>query len=213
MKFKISFILISFFMLNILSAQMFKEIYENPNFDDLTQSHKKIAILPFTVVIADKALPEGMSIDELNMQQEDEGKSFQTSVFSRFLKKSKNYRVSFQDIDRTNTLLKKNEIEHSALDEYTKDEIAKILGVDAVISGQVHRDKPMKAGAAVALAIFTGFGGATNKAKLYLTIHNGIDGDLLWKYNHRASGGIGSDIEGVVTRLMKQVARKFPYKK
>ena len=48
---------------------------------------------------------------------------------------------------------------------------------------------------------------------MYLTIHNGLDGDLLWTYNHQASGGIGSDIEGVVKRLMKQVARKFPYKK
>ena len=37
--------------------------------------------------------------------------------------------------------------------------------------------------AAVALAIFTGFGGATNKTKLNLTIHNAGDGELLWKYN------------------------------
>jgi len=71
----------------------------------------------------------------------------------------------------------------------------------------------MKAGAAVALAILTGFGGATNKAKLYLTIHNGSEGDLLWSFNHQRSGGIGSDVESVVKGLMKKVARNFPYKK
>ena len=85
--------------------------------------------------------------------------------------------------------------------------------MDALISGEIQRDKPMKSGAAVALAVFTGFGAATNKAKMYLTIHNAEDGELLWKYNHRARGGIGSDSESVVVPLMKQVARKFPYKK
>ena len=71
----------------------------------------------------------------------------------------------------------------------------------------------MKSGAAIALALFTGFGGATNKTKLNLTIHNSGDGELLWKYNHRASGGLGSDAESVAVVLMKQVARRFPYKK
>ena len=213
MQYKKSFILIAIFFVNSLFSQVFKEVYENPNFDKQTQNHKKVAILPFTVILADKALPEGITTEELNAQQEDEGRSYQSSVFARFLKKSKNYTVSFQDISRTNTLLKKNEIAYSELDMYTKDEIAKILEVDSVISGQIHRDKPMSGGAAVALAVFTGFGGATNKAKLYLTIHDGSNGDLLWSFNHQAAGGLGSDVESVVKRLMKKVARNFPYKK
>ena len=213
MYYKKSFILIAVFFVSSLSAQVFKEVYENPSFDEQTKNHKKVAILPFVVILADKALPKGITTEELNTQQEDEGKSYQSSVFTRFLKKSKNYRVSFQDISRTNALLKKNGIVHSELDLYTKDEIAKILEVDSVISGQIHRDRPMTGGAAVALAIFTGFGGATNKARLYLTIHNGLDGDLLWSFNHQASGGLGSDVESVVKRLMKKVARNFPYKK
>ena len=212
MNYKNSFILIGILILNVLNAQ-FKEIYENPNFDQITENHKKIAILPFTVVLSTKAIPEGMTEEELIRQQEEEGKSFQSSVFSRFLKKSKNYKISFQDVDRTNTLLLKSDITHSDLGLYGKEELAQILGVDAVISGQIHRDKPMKAGAAVALAIFTGFGGATSKAKLDLKIHNGLDGELLWTYNHRARGGIGNDVESVVLVLMKQVARRFPYKK
>ena len=39
------------------------------------------------------------------------------------------------------------------------------------------------------------------------------DGDLLWSFNHQAAGGLGSDVESVVKRLMKKVARNFPYKK
>ena len=127
MNYKKSYILITIFFIASLSGQLFKEIYKNPYFEEDTHDHKKVAILPFTVILADKALPDGLTVEELNAQQEDEGKSFQSSVFTRFLKKSKNYRVRFQDISRTNALLKKNEISHSELDGYTKDELAKIL--------------------------------------------------------------------------------------
>jgi hypothetical protein len=41
--------------------------------------------------------------------------------------------VSFQDVEKTNILLKKAGIADK-LDEMTKDEVAKALGVDAVIS-------------------------------------------------------------------------------
>jgi len=208
-----SYLILIIAFITTINAQIFKEIYEHPDFDSLTKEHKRVAILPFTVTLTDKAVPEGMTEEDLLFQKENEGYSFQSSVFSRFLKKSKKYRISFQDIDKTNLLLKKNEITHDKLDDYSKDELAKILGVDAVISGQIQRDKPMKGGAAVALAVFTGFGAATNKAKMYLTIHNGGDGELLWKYNHRSAGGLGSDAESIVVPLMKQVARKFPYKK
>jgi hypothetical protein len=44
--------------------------------------------------------------------------------------KQQNYNVSFQDVDKTNILLKKA----GMLDKYefTNDEIAKVLGVDAI---------------------------------------------------------------------------------
>ena len=39
-----------------------------------------------------------------------------------------------------------------------------------IFNGEVYK-KPVKAGAAIALAIFTGFGAATSKAKLDMKIH------------------------------------------
>ena len=82
MNYKKSLFLIGVLMIGTLSAQLFKEVYTNPNFNQLTQNHKKVAILPFTVILADKALPEGLSVEELYAQQESEGKSFQSSVFA-----------------------------------------------------------------------------------------------------------------------------------
>ena len=81
------------FFLSILNGQGMKEIYTSPNFNNLSKNHKTIAILPFTVVLGGKALQEmgekmgGMN--QLPMQLQNEGKLFQQSIYSRFLKKIK----------------------------------------------------------------------------------------------------------------------------
>ena len=206
-----------FFISNILNAQGMKEIYKNPNFANLSKNHQTVAILPFAVVLGGKALQEMGeemgNVDQLPMQLQNEGRLFQASIYSRFLKKSKNYRISFQDTDRTNALLKKAGITYADLDLADMTEIASVLGVDAVISGNVYREKGMNQGGAAAMAILIGVGGATGSAKLNLKIFNGDDGSKLWQYTHRAKGGLGSNVDDIVLQLMKQVSRRFPYKK
>ena len=204
------------FFLSMLNGQMMKEIYTSPNFNNLSKNHKTIAILPFTVVLGGKALQEMGEemgdVAQLPMQLQNEGKLFQQSIYSRFLKKSKNYRISFQDIDRTNGLLKKAGITYEDLEWADMNEIASLLRVDAVIAGNVYREKGMKQGGAVAMAILVGGYGATGSAKLNIKIFNGEDGSKLWQYTHRSKGGLGSNVDDIVLKLMKQVSRKFPYK-
>ena len=206
-----------FFISNILSAQGMKEIYQNPNFKNLSKNHQTVAILPFVVVLGGKALQEMGeemgNVDQLPMQLQNEGKLFQASIYSRFLKKSKNYRISFQDTDRTNALLRKAGITYDDLEWADMTEVASALGVDAVIVGNVYREKGMNQGGAAAMAILIGVGGATGSAKLNLKIFNGDDGSKLWQYTHRAKGGLGSNVDDIVLQLMKQVSRRFPYKK
>ena len=207
------------FFLNILSGQGMKEVYQNPNFKNLSKNHQTVAILPFIVVLGGKALQEMGedmgNVDQLPMQLQNEGRLFQASIYSRFLKKAKKgmYRISFQDTDRTNGLLKRAGITYDDLEFADMSEIASVLGVDAVIIGNVYREKGMNQGGAVAMAVLIGAWGATGSAKLNLKIFNGEDGSKLWQYTHRAKGGLGSNIDDIVLRLMKQVSRKFPYNK
>ena len=209
--------MVCFFVLSgFLNAQLMKEIYKNPDFNSLSAGHQKVAIIPFNVTVGAKALEEMRSAgtyDELKRQLEAEGRMFQSSIYSRFLKKSKNYTIKFQDIDRTNALIRKAGISFSDLEFADMTEIASVLKVDAVIVGNVFREKGMSQGGAVAMAILIGSYGATGTAKMNLKIFNGKDGDKLWQYTHRAKGGLGTNIDDIVLRLMKQVSRKFPYRK
>ncbi|MEO6690785.1 MAG: hypothetical protein ABIO44_00455, partial [Saprospiraceae bacterium] len=110
------------------------------------------------------------------------GYAVQSNVYSAFLKEvSKNkYDIEFQDIDKTNALLKKNSIAYADLIGMDKGELCKILNVDGVISGDIRMSKPMSETSAVVLAVLVGASGTTNKTDVALTIHDKKDSKLLW---------------------------------
>lgn len=98
------------------------------------------------------------------------------------------------------------------LGNFTKSEVAKTLGVDSIISGQIKRSKPMGTGAAVAAAFLVGVS-ATNEVNVNVTIHSAAEGNLLWSYDHEVTGSLGSTPERLSKSLMKDMSKKFPYKK
>lgn len=190
-----------------------KKIYENPKMKEIAPTHKIVAILPFNVTIKMAKLPKGTTQDDIVKQQKAESTNIQNSVYTYLLRKSKKYTVSFQDVSKTNVLLKKAGITDENVGEKTMDELAKMLGVDAVIGGTIVTDKPISEGAAIAKAFLFGFGGKSAEAKTTMTIHNAADGELLWRYDRTVSGGLGSSTDDMVETMMRQIARNFPYDK
>jgi len=190
-------------------------IYTTPDFDVAKHKHNILAILPFDVTIETRRLPKGITLEMLKEMEKDEAYVIQNEIYRFFLRRaSRNaYTINFQDLDQTNAKLLRAGISFDNIRNYTKDEIAQILNVDSLLSGTVHRARPMSEGAAIATAILIGWGGVTNKVDVGLTIHNGEDGNLIWKYNHSYSGGIGSSSENLTRALMRHVSRKFPYNK
>lgn len=119
--------------------------------------------------------------------------------------------IEIQDINRTNALLKKNDINESNYEAQLPEDLCKILGVDAVILGDIVASQPMSNGAAIATTALFGFGGNTNNAKAKISLYNGTDGKLIWSYAKDISGGLGSDDNDLIRVLMRKSARKFPY--
>lgn len=190
-------------------------VFTAPNFATLKRSHKTVALLPFDVVITMRKLPKDVTIEQIRADEEKTAFTAQSHAYTYLLREmgKDKYTVDFQDIDRTNALLKQNSLDYNAIKSKTKDEIAKILGVDAVLSGKIVMEKPMNDGAAIALGLLLGVWGNTNKITTALTVHNGKDGKLLWKYDWEASGSVGSSTENLTKQLMRNVSKNFPYKK
>ena len=198
----------------LLLASCAPKVYKTSDFDSKTASHKIVAILPTEVDITlrpnemKKITPE-----QLKESEEKTGLSIQDKMYSWFLNRSGKYKytVSFQDISKTNAILLQNNIKYADMRSKTKDELARLLGVDAVISSHASMKKPMSDGAAVALGVLLGTWGNTNEVQTSIAINEARNGDLIWKYDYQASGSVGSNTDNLVNNLMRNASKKFPY--
>lgn len=209
------FKLFAVFAFLLFTACSTATIYTKPEFSNVTNTHKTIAILPFTVNIDSKHQSKEFTLEVAKKSERDEAYMFQQQIYSQFLKRQAQgkYTVEFQDADQTNAVLAQYGITYENISSCTKSDIAHKLGVDAVISGTIRRSKPMSSGGAIALGVLFGSWGSTNRVDITINLHNGSNNDLLWKYDHQASGTIGSSPEELAKSLMNSISKQFPYKK
>ncbi len=134
-------------------------------------------------------------------------------MYTYLLRKGDKYSVGFQDVDKTNILLRKAGVIEN-LEDMTKDEIAQILGVDAVISGSFETEQTKSEAGAIATAVLLGgFGGKTGSGSLTMMLHNGSDGELLWRFFKTMDDNISTSTDDIVESMMRKVSRNFPYSK
>ncbi len=149
------------------------QIYVAPSFEQAKRTHKTVAVLPFDVTIVTKKLPKGVTAEMIKEQEKNNGYSMQNHVYTYFLRQSgrNKYTVGFQDIDKTNAKLESAKVPYDKMKSMPKEELAKILGVDAVISGKMVQEKPMNEGAALAVGLIVGVWGSTNEVNTTVSIH------------------------------------------
>lgn len=199
------------------NAQLIAKVYEAPETEERVKTHQKIAILPMKVTMRDtKASQKNrMSAEDLQRMEDTYQEGFQNSMYSWFLRMKKKGRMSqeIQDVSRTNALLKKNGLmTFEDIEAYTYDEIAKMLGVDAVFAGNVIATRSFGKGGAVAIAVLTGVSVKTGDADVMVRLYDGQEGKLLWSFDRTVASSYASDPEDVVDYLMKRVSKRFPYK-
>lgn len=197
-----------------LTATAQTRLYENPQFDLIAKDHKTLAILPFeaSVKLRPKQMKE-ITAEQLQEMAQSEGLAIQNSLYTWFLARKKRGKLSLdiQDPKRTRALLQDSNITDPA--RHTPEELAQLLGVDAVISGTFETDKPMSDGASIALGLLVGFWGSTNSATVNMSVNNSVDGELLWNYNKRVSGSLGSSTDVLINTLMRKASRRLAYTK
>ena len=206
--------LIPLFTLVFFMGACGPRIYKSNEFDDLTSKHHLVAILPADVSI--KLRPnEAKKTSAVDMEKNREatGYAIQDKMYSWFLRRSDKfkYTVKFQDVSKTNSLLKEAGITYAALRDRSRESIAKLLNVDAVITNTTRMDKPMSEGLAVAVGVLIGAWGSTNNVNTTINIYEGAKGELVWKYDYLAQGSVGSSPDNLVNALMRNASRKFPY--
>ena len=190
-------------------------IYLANDFTTYAPKHKVVAVLPAAVTM--EMRPNQAKRTTAEQQRDAEfktGLDFQERIYAWLLRRSQQQRgftVQFQDIMQTNAKLRESGIPFEELRAHSPQELAQILGVDAVLTTNVRTTKPMSDGAAIAVGVLVGAWGTTNQANITVNIHETQEGKLLWKYDYLAAGSVGSSTENMVNALMRNASKKFPY--
>ncbi len=189
-----------------------KNIYENINFEQLSQNHKLLAILPFSSQINLSTNVDSTTKTNLEV---NEGEAVQDALESYFLKfkKRKKFSVDFQNVEKTNALLSKNHIDHSNIDLYTSKELCDILGVDVIISGNIALNVLLSKGVKDEDFSLMDYFLGKSFGRIAIKLSDGISGKLLWKYEKDIDRKTGKNTKDLIDAMMRSAGRKFPYEK
>jgi len=193
-------------------SQSAKQIFESPDLKSMLYTAKTVAILPFKVSISYKRTPKDVTLEQIKDNEKAESTQMQQGMYTYLLRKANDYTVSFQEVDRTNALLKKAGI-FDNIDEVLSDSICKILGVDAVIKSSYSYQKTGSQGAAIATALLFGVATNTGSGQLVMQINRAKDGDMMWRMAKEMNEGAFSSANELMERMMRKVGRVFPFEK
>lgn len=196
----------------VLSAVAQKNIYESARFDELSAGHSTLAIIPFFTYLD---LEEGISRTELQKLEEREGYAVQNALETYFGrgKKKKKFSVEFQNVENTNAILNRNNINYDNIDTYTIKQLCKFLKVDGIISGNLDLNILLSEGIPSDFSFIDYILGDASYGRIGIKISDGETGKLLWKYEQEINKKSGRNTDDLIDRMMKKATRKFPYDK
>ena len=202
-----SFKLVSISIVIAILFSSCAKIFFSPDAYTLAHSQKTIAIIPPSVSIAANKKVDAESMKE---QQKTESINFQKEMYSWMLKRKMQGKITqdIQELETTNALLKKADYPANPL---TTVELCELLKVDGIMTSNYSLSKPMSDGAAVAVALLVGAWGSTNEVHVSLSISDCNNKKLIWNYDQKFSGSMGSSPSRLVDGLMRQASKKMPY--
>jgi len=187
-----------------------------------------VAILPAEVTLSGK-LPKNLKPEDIAKAEERESIDFQYALMNSILNhaNTKKYitTVNFQDINTTQKILEQNNI--SVRDSWKKndEELAKLLGVDAVIRMNIRKQRYMSDEASYGVGMAkqdiykTGLGSKVpvpssvgKTYDIYATCNLLSDNQTLWNDNYKRSTDYDTPPNVIVEWITDDFGTNFPYK-
>jgi len=187
---------------------------------DFADTHKKVAILPATAKVTEhKILKKKRSSPEELVKKENElSQNIQLAFYERmlWLNKKEKLKVVVQDIEKTNSILKENDVfNRGNVSSLSPKEVAEILGVDAVFYGDIHFVQTMNKGAIALLSAVSNDISAPDAetTDLGFELYDGCSGLSIWTYhqNVRNSSLVWKTEKLIESMFKREMDKKFPY--
>ena len=202
--------------------------YTASNFEEKTENHKVVAILPAEITFSGKQ-PKNSTPEAIAQAEERESIDFQYALMNSILRHANTNKyvttVNFQDINTTLKILEENKI--SIRDSWKKDdtELAKLLGVNSVIRMNIRKQRYMSdeasygVGVAKQVIYSTKIGSKVpvpssvgKTYDIYATCNLLSDHQTLWNDNYKRSTDYEVQPNVIVEWITNDFGENFPYK-
>ncbi len=196
----------------VLSACSASRDFLSDNFAKVKTTHQKVAILPFDVQFENPAnrKPDPRAQKFFSQQEREASLDTQKELFAYAAKQVEKgrYELAFQDFTKTNKILAESGIRLEDLGQQDKGHLARLLGVDAVIWGQLGITITRQNRYSM-MPSYMGNDGVSTNVNLY----DAASGELLWKTSltQRPNSRLDTP-HHMASQLIAQVAKHLPYK-
>jgi hypothetical protein len=216
--------------LGILAAACTTVSYESPQLPARAPSHQTIAVLPFEMVLTGR-MPRGITPAQAARLEEAESIAFQHALYDQLLHRSSAtrrhpIRVTIQPVETTNRILADAGIPVRSTWQMEAEELAELLGVDAVLRTSVVKARYLSDGASYGIDV--GFHILEDATDHRVPVPWGLtrthdvsadsrllaasDGLLLWKVAVDRSTDWSRPVDDVIVGITRKLAKKFPYR-
>jgi len=199
----------------LLSSCSTAKIYTKPDAMAYTMKHKTLAILPPKVHIEVKKKDKIENIQAQEMTESVDAQNEMNSRFLDFVQKGNLY-LDIQPIEKTNATF----VETGHPYDMPPEELAKALGVDAILYTDCVYSKQTNVASGILLAIVlfpygTVWGIMEAVTPTYIAgvntrLYDGTTGYLLYSYNGGSSGS-GTKYPVLIDKATKKIVKKCPY--
>lgn len=210
-----------------------RSYYFSDEFHQKVQHHQSIAVLPVEMIFTGK-IPEDLSDSDILSLEEAESEAFQRSLLQQLIsnhsrkRRKKGVLIDFQSAEYTNSLLKQENISIRKAWNMPANELASVLGVDAVIKSNVVKTRYMSdlASMGVSLGIklinvLTRFQSApympyhlrkTGDIQVNCDVLDGKNGTIVWSTSFNGDTDWTDPSAQVLSGINQQIAKDFPYR-
>jgi hypothetical protein len=203
--------------------------YKASNFEEKTEQHQVVAVLPAEMVFTGPQ-PKNMTEADINKLEEQESLDFQLALYNSILRHANTRKyittINFQDITITQKKLSDAGIDVRSSWIMDDKDLAKALGVDAVVKMRVQKQRHMSDAASygvdVAKQVITSIPigrklpmpskvGKTHDihAACKLVSNNVV----LWNNNYRSATDWNTPANDVIAGIADNFGENFPYKR
>ena len=220
--------LLTLFCIVFLSCGSNKNVYKSADFESKSYRHQNIAVLPFHITQSGHK-GKNTTDEAIRTANEKLGYTFQESLQAYLLRyTSKNRKgpiISFQGLQKTNAILSENKINIEEAYHRQPEELAKLLGVDAVLMTTLENEKNLSDGVAYGLKAGRTISGAigqgdragilhVNSSDINMTayLYDASDSKLLWQTSRKGGTDLPNSVDDLVEYYSNWIAKKFPYK-